>query len=70
MGNNNSQKVLKRHLSTEARPSRDLLQGNALSLKKIQPKSCMIEKLNKNELNYENNKTIFRKKFTSGTISD
>ena len=30
----------------------------------------MIEKLNKNELNYESRKNIFRKKFTSGTISD
>ena len=39
MGSNQSHKTKTRNLSAEPRQSRDLLQGNALRMKKVKPKT-------------------------------
>lgn len=69
MGSNNSHKWLKRNKSHDVGSVENMLQVNTMTLTKLRPKGWMIEKLERNEIGFENSKIFFRKKYQSGTIS-
>jgi len=70
MGSSNSQRTRQRGNSAESSRSADPLEINMVRLQRSNATTSMIYKLNNNEHGYENGKSIFRRNFRLGTISE